>query len=89
MEKRLSAHNALTWLGVSLDGTISPPLDAQLMTSALALLVPAAATTLQDNKEALDTLRTTLVERCTAEEISKVRWVWRSVRGACRAQRRR
>jgi hypothetical protein len=73
VESRLSLANSLTWLGVSLDGTLSSPLDAQLMTSALALLVPAVVTSLQDNKEALDTLRTALVERCSAGEIKKVR----------------
>ena len=73
VEARLTLANALTWLGVSLDGTLAPPLDTQLMTSALALLVPAVVTTLQDNKEALDTLRTALVERCSAGEIKKVR----------------
>ena len=73
VESRLTLANALTWLGVSLDGTLAPPLDAQLMTSALALLVPAVVTSLQDNKEALDTLRTALVERCSAGEIKRVR----------------
>ena len=73
VESRLTLENALTWLGVSLDGTLSAPLDAQLMTSALALLVPAACTDLLGNTEALDMLRTALVERCSATEVKKVR----------------